>query len=199
MQNILDNMKTIAYTNPPWLKNCCSGLVLHIDSDISCLKQCISLYKYLNVNVIGVVIKEEKQPQYILYLLSKYNPNILVVTGHDCSKTTNPYSRNINDYKYSKYFIQSVIEARKLIPSSNDLSIFAGACQSFFEAIMSSGANFASSPGRILIDFMDPLIVAEKIAITPRNKFITINDILADLRDGKKSIDGIGSMGKKSL
>ena len=64
---------------------------------------------------------------------------------------------------------------------------------------MSSGANFASSPGRILIDFMDPLIVAEKIAITPRNKFITINDILADLRDGKKSIDGIGSMGKKSL
>ena len=103
MQNILDNMKTIAYTNPPWLKNCCSGLVLHIDSDISCLKQCISLYKYLNVNVIGVVIKEEKQPQYILYLLSKYNPNILVVTGHDCSKTTNPYSRNINDYKYSKY------------------------------------------------------------------------------------------------
>ena len=73
MQNILDNMKTIAYINPPWLKNCCSGLVLHIDSDISCLKQCISLYKYLNVNVIGVVIKEEKQPQYILYLLSKYN------------------------------------------------------------------------------------------------------------------------------
>lgn len=106
---------------------------------------------------------------------------------------------DIHNYRNSKYFIQSVVEARKILPSNNDLSIFAGACQSFFEAIMSSGANFASSPGRILIDFMDPLIVAEKIATTSRNKFVTINDILTDLRDGKKSIDGIGSMGKKSL
>ena len=77
--------------------------------------------------------------------------------------------------------------------------IFAGACQSFFEAIMAAGANFASSPGRILIDFMDPLIVAEKIAITERSKFVTINDIVKDLRDGRKSIDGSGVMGKKAL
>lgn len=74
-----------------------------------------------------------------------------------------------------------------------------GACQSFFEAIILSGANFASSPGRILIDFMDPLIVAEKIAVTDRTKFVTINDIAAELRDGKKSIDGSGVMGKKHL
>lgn len=33
------------------------------------------------------------------------------------------------------------------------LVIFAGACQSYFEAIISAGANFASSPARILIDF----------------------------------------------
>lgn len=74
-----------------------------------------------------------------------------------------------------------------------------GACQSFFEAIMISGANFASSPGRILIDFMDPLIVAEKIAVTSRRKFVTINDIVEELRDGKKSVDGSGVMGKSSL
>ena len=74
-----------------------------------------------------------------------------------------------------------------------------GACQSFFEAIMASGANFASSPARILIDFMDPLIVAEKIAITDRSRFVTINDIVNELRDGKKSIDGSGVMGKKHL
>ena len=64
---------------------------------------------------------------------------------------------------------------------------------------MASGANFASSPGRILIDFMDPLIVAEKIAVTDRYKFVTINDIVDDLRDGKRSVDGSGVMGKKQL
>ena len=64
---------------------------------------------------------------------------------------------------------------------------------------MLSGANFASSPGRILIDFMDPLIVAEKIATTNRNKFVTIKDIESELRDGKKSIDGSGVMGKRVL
>ncbi len=41
--------------------------------------------------------------------------------------------------------------------------IFAGACQSYFEAIISAGANFASSPARILIDFLDPIMVAEKL------------------------------------
>lgn len=106
---------------------------------------------------------------------------------------------DLSNYRNSKYFAKSVIEARKIYPSSNRLAIFAGACQSFFEAIMASGANFASSPGRILIDFMDPLIVAEKIAITERNKFVTINDIVRELRDGKKSIDGSGVMGKKQL
>mgnify|MGYP003434238597 FL=1 len=113
-------------------------------------------------------------------------------------KTGTKYS-DLNNYRNSKYFAQAVVEARRIYPSSNRLAIFAGACQSFFEAIMAAGANFASSPGRILIDFMDPLIVAEKIAITDRSKFVTINDIVNELRDGKKSIDGSGVMGKKSL
>ena len=99
---------------------------------------------------------------------------------------------DLSNYRNSKYFVKAVLEARKINPSSNKLAIFAG-------AIMAAGANFASSPGRILIDFMDPLIVAEKIAITERSKFVTINDIVKDLRDGRKSIDGSGVMGKKAL
>ena len=59
-----------------------------------------------------------------------------------------------------------------------------------------AGANFASSPARILIDFLDPLVVAQKIATTERYKFITIDDISKELRDGKKGINGIGSNGK---
>ena len=74
-----------------------------------------------------------------------------------------------------------------------------GACQSYFEAIISAGANFASSPARILIDFLDPLIVAEKVATTEQYKYITIDDIEKELRDGKKGIGGIGSKGKMKV
>ena len=113
-------------------------------------------------------------------------------------KTGTQYGE-LSNYRNSKYFVRAVIEARKEYPSSNKLAIFAGACQSFFEAIMAAGANYASSPARILIYFMDPLIVAEKIAITDNKKFVTINDIVRELRDGKKSIDGIGVMGKMNI
>ena len=73
---------------------------------------------------------------------------------------------DIYNYRNSRYFINTVKEARRA-SKDKDLVIFAGACQSFFEAIMDSGANFASSPARVLIDFMDPLAIAEKVAITP--------------------------------
>ena len=106
---------------------------------------------------------------------------------------------DIYNYRNSRYFINTVIEAKKWMEEGHDLVIFAGACQSFFEAIIDSGANFASSPGRILIDFMDPLVVAEKVAVTDDNKFISIKDIEPDLRDGIKAVNGIGAKGKKKL
>ena len=196
MQNILDNMKTLTYTNPPWLNNYCNGLVLHIDSDISCLKQCISLYKYLNVNVIGVVIEEYKQPQYILYLLNKYNPNILVITGHDCCKNSNPYSRNINDYKYSKYFIQSVLLARRYNPDTNKLVIIAGGCQSYYELLINAGANFASSPERISITITDPVYIAYKLFNTPSNMVVTIDSLYDAFHFDYGSFGGINTYGQ---
>ena len=74
-----------------------------------------------------------------------------------------------------------------------------GACQSYYEGLMISGANFASSPARILIDFMDPLIVAEKIATTKEENFVTIQDIEEELRDGQRGISGVGGQGKKKI
>lgn len=64
---------------------------------------------------------------------------------------------------------------------------------------MFAGANFASSPSRILIDFLDPLIVAEKIATTENYKFITIDDIAKELRDGTKGVGGVGANGKMEI
>ena len=102
---------------------------------------------------------------------------------------------DLSNYRNSKYFINTVNKARQ-IKLNKDLVIFAGACQSYYEELIKAGANFASSPARILIDFMDPLVVAEKVAITDYNKYVTIRDIEDDLRDGERGVSGIGAMGK---
>ena len=38
--------------------------------------------------------------------------------------------------------------------------------------------------------------MAEKVAFTEKYKYITIDDIARELRDGKKGISGIGANGK---
>ena len=176
-----------------------AGKILHLDGDRLYSEKSARYYRKMGLNAIVKNVAESKQHLIVKDYIKKFNPDILVLTGHDGMIKTGTKYFDILNYRNSKYFAQAVMEARKVCPSSIKLAIFAGACQSFFEAIMLSGANFASSPGRILIDFMDPLIVAEKISTTSKNKFVTIKDIENELRDGKKSIDGRGVMGKKSL
>lgn len=176
-----------------------AGTILHLDGDKLYSEKSARYYKKMGLKAIVKNVSENKQYLVVKDYINKYTPDVLVLTGHDGMIKTGTKYGDLSNYRNSKYFAQAVVEARKVIPTSNKLAIFAGACQSFFEIIMASGANFASSPGRILIDFMDPLIVAEKIATTERSKFVTINDIVNDLRDGKKSIGGSGVMGKKNL
>ena len=64
---------------------------------------------------------------------------------------------------------------------------------------MSVGADFASSPGRILIDFVDPLIVAEKIAITEEYKFVSSVEIAREIKEGARGVSGIGARGKSKI
>ena len=104
---------------------------------------------------------------------------------------------DIYNYRNSRHFVETVKEARRYdLDFHKNTVIFAGACQSYFEALISAGANFASSPARILIDFLDPLVIAEKVAFTDSNRYVTIDDISGELRDGKKGVDGIGANGK---
>lgn len=132
-------------------------------------------------------------------LLERYKPDILVITGHDGMIKNNSNYTDIYNYRNSRHFINTVQEARKWSQGKKDLVIFAGACQSFYEAIIAAGANFASSPARILIDFMDPLVVAQKVATTEEYKYIRIEDIAGELRDGVKGVGGIGAKGKKNV
>jgi len=160
------------------------------------MEKSIRYYKQLGLNAIVKNIPENKQPILIGKLLERYKPDILVITGHDSMIKAGAEFNNIYNYRNSKYFIQTVNLARKWQPDMNKLVIFAGACQSYFEAIIMAGANFASSPGRILIDFVDPLIVAEKVATTDKNKYVTINQIIKELREGEASVGGTSAKGK---
>ena len=130
-------------------------------------------------------------------LLEKYNPDILVITGHDTMIKKGVNFSNIYNYKNSKNFRDAVLEARKWAKSSKKLVIFAGACESFFEALIDAGADFASSPGRILIDFIDPIIVAEKVAVTDNNKFVSGYEISKIIKEGEKGVSRNWSNGKE--
>ena len=174
-----------------------TGKILHLDGDRRYSQKSYNYYKKLGLNAIVKNIPEYKQPKEVYRLLKIYNPDILVITGHDGMIKRGTNYNDVYNYRNSRHFISTVKEARRYDKENNKKTvIFAGACQSYFEAIMSAGANFASSPARILIDFVDPLVVAEKVATTEQYKYITIDDIAKELRDGKKGVGGIGSNGK---
>ncbi|MDO8686299.1 MAG: sporulation peptidase YabG, partial [Clostridiales bacterium] len=69
------------------------------------------------------------------------------------------------------------------------------ACQSYYEGIMAAGANFGSSPGRILIHALDPAIVGRKVAVTDFKKLVTPSEIAALTKSGSKGVGGIDTHG----
>ena len=156
-------------------------------------------YRKMGLKAIVRHVPENRQAAIVVSLIARYKPDILVVTGHDGMIKGGTGYYDIYNYRNSKYFIQAVKKAREAKKSKNDLVIFAGACQSYYEELIQAGANFASSPARILIDFIDPLIVAERVATTDYRKYITIKDIEDELRDGERGVNGIGAMGKKKI
>ena len=177
-----------------------TGRILHLDGDRKYSEKSKMYYRKMGLNAVVRNIPEYKQSQVINKLLMIYNPDILVITGHAGMIKNGTRYRDIYNYRNSKHFIQTVKKARKYDEKHGDnLVIFAGACQSYFEAIMDAGANFASSPARILIDFLDPLIVAKNVAITDKNRYVTIDDFVDELRDGKKGVNGFGAIGKRNV
>ena len=161
------------------------------------LKSLIIIIKKFGLNAIVKNIPEYRQPRVVYKLLKMYKPDILIITGHDGMIKRGTNFNDVYNYRNSRHFINTVKEARRYDKENNtDTVIFAGACQSYFEGIMMAGANFASSPARILIDFLDPLIIAEKVATTEKYKFITVDEVIKEIRDGRKGIGGIGSNGK---
>lgn len=176
-----------------------TGKILHLDGDKKYSEKSAKYYNKIGLNAVVKNIAENRQANIVIPLLNKYHPDILIITGHDAMLKNGSNYNNIYNYRNSRHFINTVKEARRWGLSSDKLVIFAGACQSFYEAIISAGADFASSPGRILIDFVDPLIVAEKIAITEEYRFVSSNEISREIKEGARGVSGIGARGKSKI
>jgi spore coat assembly protein len=175
------------------------GRVLHIDGDEEYLKMCLKTYSQLNIEAVGRCIDEVKQPAFVTGLVEQYHPDILVLTGHDALIGGKKDFNDINNYRHSKYFVESVKKVRAIEPSRDDLVIFAGACQSYFEAILAAGANYASAPTRIFIHAYDPVFIAEKVAFTPINRTVDVNDAIAASVTGIEGVGGVETRGKFRL
>lgn len=196
--NIRDNSvvqgQTPIYTKDSIYKK--PGTVLHIDGDAEYAVKCKDMYKKMGITAHVYNITESEQPRHVYSLLTKIRPDILVLTGHDAFIRKRNDIYNIDNYKTSRYFIEGVLEARRYEHSLDNLVIFAGACQSYYEAILSSGANFASAPKRVLIDMLDPIIVAQTVAYTPVDKFAPLAGIIQNTREGLKGIGGVQTRGQ---
>ncbi len=167
------------------------GKILHIDGDEDYLEKSLEFYKKAGVMARGVAVKENEIPNIISKYLQDTKPDILVITGHDSFNKNENDENNINNYKNSKYFIKAVQLAREYEKSHEKLVIIAGACQSDYEDIIKSGANFASSPKRVNIHALDPAIIAVNIAYTDKSKNLDIKELLNKTKYGKNGIGGL--------
>jgi spore coat assembly protein len=176
-----------------------SGKVLHLDGDKDYLVKCIDKYKELKVEVIGEAVEEKEQPQVVLGMLRRYRPDILVLTGHDGIKKGTKDFDDLENYHSSKYFVEAVKQARLFEKGRDELIIFAGACHSHFPSLIRAGANYASSPQRVVIHCYDPVLVAEKLANSSVRTTVPVDQIIANTLTGIAGVGGIETKGKFRL
>ena len=165
------------------------GKILHIDADKEYLNRCLKFYKKVGLNAYGILDKENTLSNNIDKYLNDIKPDIVVITGHDV------YLKDKKIYQNSINFEKAVEVARNYEKSYEKLKIIAGACQSDFESLIKSGANFASSPKRVNIHALDPAIVASVIALTENTKEIDLIDTLNKTKCGSDGIGGIKCCG----
>jgi spore coat assembly protein len=172
------------------------GKILHIDSAEDFMVQCMDFYKQSGIKCYGKLASESKQPSLVKQFLNAYRPDILVITGHDGLKKGAKNIYLLDNYANSSYYIEAVKIARAFQPNPDKLCIFAGACQSYYEAIMDAGADFASSPKRVLINALDPAIVAQKISTTDSSRILTPKSVISLTITGSNGIGGKDTRGQ---
>lgn len=172
------------------------GLILQLDGDRDFLARSLNYYKSRGLEAVGVGVDEEQQAERIPELLSRYQPELLVITGHD-GLVKNKDPNDLESYHHSRDYARAIEAARQLRPDLDDLVIFAGGCQSYFEALIRAGANFASAPDRVLINDLDPCIVVAEINQVRVDQLVSLEDVADATSTGTKGIGGIDTRGKR--
>ncbi|OBG87411.1 sporulation peptidase YabG [Mycobacterium sp. E3298] len=172
------------------------GKVLHLDGDANYLKKSMAVYSQLRMPAEGIHCHESQMAAAVADLLPRVRPDIVVITGHDGVFKNRSNYELLTSYKNSNNFLQAVRIARNYDRSKDSLIVVAGACQSHFEALMSAGANFASSPARIMIHALDPVYVAVRAAFTPFRETIDLPDVISNTISGMRGVGGVESLGK---
>jgi spore coat assembly protein len=169
------------------------GRILHLDGDANYLRKSMEVYERLHIAAEGHFVQESMMKDAVQQLLPTVRPDILIITGHDgLIRPRESYDKNyIGSYKNSANFVEAVKSARQYERNRDALTIIAGACQSHFEALLQAGANFASSPARILIHALDPVYIAATIAYTSIRGTVDIFEVIRHTISG---IDGIGGI-----
>lgn len=188
----VEDKKNLVFSKP--------GNILHLDTYKPFMEKCLNLYKQLQIPAIGYYMEPYELPNKIKAILEKEQPDIVVITGHDNLRDIQKPSL-MESYLNSKYFIEAVREARRFDRNKNSLVIVAGACKSFFEALMDAGANFASSPMRVRVSDVDPAILAIMVASTPALTNIDVLEAVSHTRAGTDGFGGIETEGalKKAI
>ncbi len=164
------------------------GKILHVDGDREYLNRCLEFYKKANVLAFGVYSPENQMALNIEKYLEDINPDIVVITGHDSLIKQN-----------SKYFVDAVKVCRKYQKDYDKLIIIAGACQSEYDKLIKSGANFASSPKKINIHALDPAIIALSLSLCDKNKNVNLLELLEKTSNGKDGIGGVSTRGVMTM
>ncbi|MDF2926281.1 MAG: sporulation peptidase YabG [Paenibacillaceae bacterium] len=177
------------------------GKVLHLDGDPSYLRKSMGLYGELRVPAEGIYIPEANMANALVRLLPQVRPDVLVITGHDgiLKEHKDGDMQNLISYKNSQNFVNAVRTARQYERNKDTLVIIAGACQSHFEALLQAGANYASSPGRVLIHALDPLYIAAKVSFTSIRETVQMMDIVEHTMSGLEGLGGIETRGSYRL
>jgi spore coat assembly protein len=175
------------------------GRVLHLDSDEEYRELCQMHYSQLGVPCRVVQVSERDQPEAVQDYLREERPDILVLTGHDGMFKGARDLYKMTNYRHSRYFVDAVRKAREYEPGLDNLIIIAGGCHSYFEALIESGANFASSPKRIMIHALDPLLIAHHIAFTSIYDKIALPQFLEETMTGSRGMGGVQTRGKLRL
>ena len=80
IENKIDKLNLISKNKEKYIV---TGKILHLDGDKKYSEKSYRYYKKLGLNAIVKNIPENRQPKTVFRLLNIYNPDILVITGHD--------------------------------------------------------------------------------------------------------------------